>query len=244
VVSGDKLIPKLSRISPISNAKNKYGANGLFEFGKSTVKLIVYSVALTVFLMAEAPLLLLAPALGAPEVVGVMMQLSVDFLFVAIVITIAIGVVDILWQHAEHIRKNRMSYQEIRDELKEQEGDATLKQARRQKGYDIATNRMIADVPKADVVIVNPEHYAIALQWDRGAASAPICIAKGLDDVALQIREVAVEANIPIQQDAPTARQLFADVALGQEIWPEHYEAVAAAIRFAEHMRQRARHGR
>jgi flagellar biosynthetic protein FlhB len=134
-----------------------------------------------------------------------------------------------------------MSRKELMDETKDSEGDPVMKQQRRQRAYDIATNRMMADVPKADVVIVNPRHYAVALRWDRTAGGAPVCVAKGVDEVALRIRTVAMEAGVPIRQDPPTARALHASVEIGAEIRPEHYRPVAAAIRFAEAVRKRAR---
>jgi flagellar biosynthetic protein FlhB len=134
-----------------------------------------------------------------------------------------------------------MSHQEIREETKQSEGDPYMKAERRQRGREIATNRMLLDVPKADVVIVNPTHYAVALQWARTRGSAPVCVAKGQDDVALRIREIAAEAKVPIHSDPPTARALHAAVEIGHEIRPEHYRAVAAAIRFADRMRKAAR---
>jgi flagellar biosynthetic protein FlhB len=111
---------------------------------------------------------------------------------------------------------------------------------RRQRGHDIATNRMIADVATADVVIVNPTHYAVALKWSRATGGAPICVAKGVDDVAARMRAAAAKAGVPLHSDPPTARAVFATVDIGQQILPEHYRAVAAAIRFAERMRKRA----
>ncbi|MGB8814338.1 MAG: EscU/YscU/HrcU family type III secretion system export apparatus switch protein, partial [Paracoccaceae bacterium] len=121
------------------------------------------------------------------------------------------------------------------------EGDPHAKAQRRQRGYDIATNKMLADVATADVIVVNPTHYAVALKWDRTAKRAPICVAKGVDEIAARIRERAAEAGVPIHRDPPTARALHASVELGQEIRPEHYRAVAAAVRFAEAMRRRAK---
>jgi flagellar biosynthetic protein FlhB len=99
---------------------------------------------------------------------------------------------------------------------------------------------MLADVPDADVVIVNPLHYAVALKWNRGGGGAPVCVAKGVDEIAFRIREVAAEAGVPVRRDPPTARALFAVVEIGEEIRIEHYKAVAAAIRFAEEMRKKA----
>lgn len=240
IVAPDKLIPKLSRISPISNAKNKFGRNGLFEFGKSFFKLMIYSVVLAFFLKNKLPEILGTVHLSPSMATSTLLRLVVEFLSIVLIIALSIGAVDFMWQKAEHTRKNMMSRKEITDEAKQSEGDPHVKQQRRQKGYAIAMNQMLADVPEADVIIVNPEHYAVALKWDRKAGAAPICVAKGVDEIAARIREAAAEAAVPIHRDPPTARLLFATVEIGQEIWPEHYKAVAAAIRFAEKLRGKA----
>jgi flagellar biosynthesis protein FlhB len=106
---------------------------------------------------------------------------------------------------------------------------------------EVATNRMLTDVASANVVVVNPTHYAVALKWDRTKDGAPICVAKGVDEVARKIRERAAEHGVPIHSDPPTARAIHAAVEIGQEIQVEHYRAVAAAIRFAELMRRKAK---
>ena len=237
IVAPEKLIPKLSRISPISNAKNKFGRNGLFEFGKSFFKLLIYSIVLAMFLKSKLPEILGTVHLTPAMATSVLLRLVVEFLSIVLLIALSIGAVDFMWQKAEHTRKNRMSRKEMTDEAKQSEGDPHMKQQRRQKGYAIAMNQMMADVPEADVIIVNPEHYAVALKWDRNAGAAPVCVAKGVDEVAARIRESAAEAGVPIHRDPPTARMLFAKIEVGQEIWPEHYQAVAAAIRFAEKLR-------
>jgi flagellar biosynthetic protein FlhB len=125
------------------------------------------------------------------------------------------------------------------DEHKDSEGDPHLKQQRRQRGHDIATNRMLLDVGCADVIIVNPTHYAVALKWKRSDRSAPICLAKGVDEIAARIREQAALHGVAVHSDPPTARALHATVEVGAPIRPEHYRAVAAAIRFAEALRKR-----
>ncbi len=241
IFAPDKLKPRASRISVISNAKNKFGRGGLFEFAKSFVKLLIYGTCLTLFLHAHLPEILTASAAPARSSILLMMNLLTQFLFIVITIALAIGVVDYLWQHAEHLRKNRMSRKEIQDETKESEGDPHVKQQRRQRAQDIATSQMMADVPKADVVIVNPTHYAVALKWSRAAGSAPVCVAKGVDEIAAVIREKAGVADVPIHSDPPTARALHATVEIGQEIAEEHFRPVAAAIRFAEAMRKKAK---
>jgi len=240
IVAPEKLNPKLSRISPLSNAKNKFGRNGLFEFGKSFFKLLIYSIVLALFLKSKLPVILGTVHLNPSMATSVLLKLVVEFLSIVLIIALSIGGVDFLWQKAEHTRKNMMSRKEITDEAKQSEGDPHVKQQRRQKGYAIAMNQMLADVPEADVIIVNPEHYAVALKWDRKAGAAPVCVAKGVDEIAARIREAAAEAGVPIHRDPPTARLLHAKVEIGQEIWPEHYQAVAAAIRFAEKLRGKA----
>ena len=240
VVAPDKLQPKLSRISPLANAKNKFGRAGLFEFAKSLTKLSIYAFILGVFLYRRLPDILITSRLVPTSGLIVLGRLTVEFLAIVLVIAAAIGAVDLLWQRQEHLRKNRMSHKELTDETKQTEGDPHLKQQRRQRGYEIAMNQMLRDVPDADVVVVNPAHYAVALKWSRTAGAAPKCVAKGVDEVAARIREVAAAAAVPIHRDPPTARALFATVEIGREILPEHYQTVAVAIRFAETMRAKA----
>jgi flagellar biosynthetic protein FlhB len=244
IFAPEKLQPKISRISLISNAKNKFGRNGLFEFAKSAVKLVILSVVLWVFLLRELPTILrslyLSPAVASTE----LMQMVLRFLLLVFVLSMIIGAVDFFWQRAEHLRKNRMSHKEMRDEMKNSEGDPYAKSERTRRGREIATNRMLDDVPQASVVIVNPLHYAVALKWSAQDSTAPVCVAKGTDEIAARIRERATAAGIPIHRDPPTARALHATVKLGAEVQPEHYAAVAAAIRFAEAMRAKAAKGR
>lgn len=240
VFAPTKLAPKTSRISLVKGIGNKFGRNGLFEFSKSFVKLLIYSVILGVFLAIEAQTILgtlyLSPAMATAE----LLRLSLVLMSVVLVVGLAIGGIDYVWQRAEHHRKNRMSHKEMRDEQKQSEGDPQMKQQRRQKAVTLAMNQMLADVPQADVVIVNPTHYAVALKWDRRAGQAPTCVAKGVDLVAERIRDLATEAGVPLHSDPPTARALHATIDIGQEISTEHYRAVAAAIRFAEKIRARA----
>ncbi|MDP5220020.1 flagellar type III secretion system protein FlhB [Ruegeria sp. 2205SS24-7] len=241
VVAPAKIKPKLSKISLISNAKNKYGRSGLFEFAKSFLKLVTYGLCLALFLKADLNAILTSGAAGARPAVVVMMATVLQFLMIVFVIALAIGSIDFLWQRAEHLRKNRMTRKEFTDEMKESDGDPHMKNSRRQRGQEIAMNQMIQDVPDADVVIVNPTHFAVALKWSRLPGSAPICVAKGVDEIAAVIRETAISSGVPIHSDPPAARSLHASVEIGQEIDAAHYQAVAAAIRFAEKMRKKAR---
>lgn len=236
-----KLGFKLSKISILSNAKQKFGRAGLFEFAKSAVKLIIFTLILGVFLSQHAQEIVMAAQLSARQLGQVMAELLLRLCGIVVAVAFTIGFVDLLWQRAEHIRKNMMTRKEVMDEMKSNEGDPELKQKRRQKGQEIALGQMLADVPDADVVIVNPTHYAVALRWDRLSAQPPICVAKGVDEIAARIREIAHEAGVPIHSDPPTARALHAGIDVGQPIDIEHFMAVAAAIRFADDLRRKAR---
>ncbi len=244
VAAPAKLLPKLNRISPLAGFANRFGRRALIEFAKSFAKLCILACVLGLYLAAETPGLIAATGLSPGPAARLMMGHLTAFLMLVFLVSLAIGGVDLLWQRAEHLRRHRMSRKEMTDEMKEAEGDPHLRAQRRQRAMEVAGNRMLAEVPKADVVIVNPTHVAVALRWDRGARRAPVCVAKGVDEIAARIRERAAAAGVPLHRDPPTARLLHAAVPLGQEIAPEHYRAVAAAIRFAEAMRRRARRRR
>jgi len=244
VFAGQKLQPKMNRVSPIKNAKQKYGVEGLFNFVKSFLKLTIYCVVLAMVFQSHLDSIVTMSNLPVPGILALIAEICFQFLFVSAAVMLAIAVVDFFWQRAQFMRRQRMSLKELKDELKETEGDPFTKQARRQMGHDIATNQMLADVPDADVVVVNPEHYAVALKWERKRGTTPVCIAKGVDEIAARIRETAMEHAIPIFRDPPTARALFATTDIGDEVAVETYQAVAAAIRFADAMRLKARSAR
>ncbi|RMF38695.1 MAG: flagellar biosynthesis protein FlhB [Alphaproteobacteria bacterium] len=243
VAAPEKLLPKASRVNPVTIAGNKFGPTGLFEFAKSVLKMAIVATVLWLYLSSRIDEIV--GALRAPPgMLGpMMMRLGTGLLAAIAATATAIAAADYLWQRFDHARKLRMSFQEIRDETRESEGDPHQKASRRRRGEEIARNQMLAEVRTADVVIVNPTHYAVALKWTREPGSAPHCVAKGVDAMARAIREAAAAAGVPIHADPPTARALHALVEIGQEVPPEHYRAVAAAIRFAEAMRQRARDG-
>lgn len=241
VFAPDKLMPKMSRISPISMAKQKFGPDGLFEFAKSFVKLVLVAIVLGVFFTRHANTILATAALDPRLGLITLFRLLGQFLVIVLIMTTAIGAIDFLWQRHSLIKRNRMTRKEMTDEMKESEGDPHTKAQRRQRGQDIAMNQMLNDVAEANVVIVNPTHYAVAIKWQRGARTAPILVAKGVDEVARRIREKAAESGVPIHSDPPTARAIHAAIDIGKPIERDHYRAVAAAIRFAETIRKRAK---
>jgi flagellar biosynthetic protein FlhB len=241
VAAPDRIAPRLSRINPIAAAAHRFGPEGLTDFAKNLTKLAVVSAVLTLFLSSRSERILALQRLpagpGAVDLAGLLGQLLALFVGVSLVI----GAIDLLIQRYLRLRRNRMTRQELMDEFREAEGDPHLRGMRRRRAEEIALSRSLAEVPKADVVIVNPTHYAVALRWRRESGRAPVCVAKGADFAALRIREAAVAAGVPVRSDPPTARAIYATVEVGAEIRTEHYRAIAAALRFAEDMRRRAR---
>ncbi len=236
-----KLKPKWSRISFVENAKQKYGPDGISEFLKKAVKLCAI-MAIVLFAVKDRFFELHTLAgLPANALLEHLAQEAIFFIGLITAAAVLIAAVDLPWRYFQHRRRLRMTHEEVKRENKESEGDPMLKSARRQKAEAIAANRMMADVPKADIVIVNPTHYATALKWNRKNGSAPICVAKGVDEIAARIRQTAAEAGVPIKRDPPTARSIYALVDIGQEIKREHFAAVAAAIHYADQMRKKWR---
>ena len=241
IFAPEKLTPKLSRISPLTIFGQKFGRDGLFNFVKSFAKLLVVCLLVAFLVPQHASDMITSLQVSPGQSMTLLVQILIEFMFLALLSTLVFGGFDYGWQYLQHRRRNRMSRQEMIDEYKESDGDPQTKAQRRQRGREIATNQILAEVARADVIVVNPTHYAVALKWQRGDKNAPICLAKGVDDIAARIREKAAELGIPIHRDPPTARAIYASVEVGEPVRHEHFKAVAAAIRFAEAMRKRAR---
>lgn len=239
VFAPSKLQPKLRRISLIQNSKQKFGPTGLFEFTKNLCKLFCISIALAVLLQSQLPMILASLALEPSQITLLIQKNILALLQLACAILLVIGAIDYAWQRHRHLQSHRMTAQEVKDEQKQSDGDPQVKRSRQQRAMTIAQNKMLRDMPTADVVIVNPTHFAVALRWSRAAGEVPICIAKGTNHMAKRIRDLAAEHGVPIHSDPPTARALFATLNTGDVVQPTHYAAVAAAIRFSDAIRQR-----
>lgn len=242
VFAPSKLGFDLKRINPMKSAGQKFGKSGLVNFGISLGKVALVCAG-GWFLFRALLGHLVASPLGGERWIADLGTLLSWVLALALAVSVVFAGLDTGWQRFDHARKNRMSRKEMEDEHKDSEGDPHFKAARRQRAIEIATKQMLADVGRADVVIVNPTHYAVALEWKRGSGRAPVCLAKGTDEVAARIRERARDNKVPIFSDPPCARAIHATVQVGQEIRREQFAAVAAAIRFAEKMREKARAG-
>lgn len=241
VAAPEKLTPKMSRINPVTNAKQKYGPHGLFEFLKSTIKLTAISIILGIAISTEIDRLPQYSRISGQFLPSLLLAQFWNIMIGVLVFAFVVAVIDFMWQRHSHLRKMRMTYQELKDENKQAEGDPYMRASRRERGREIANNRMLHDVATADVVITNPTHYAVALKWSRAERSVPFCVAKGDDELARRIRMRAEQEGVPIHSDPPTARSIHALVDVGKPIHPEHYKAVAAAIVFADKLRQQKR---
>jgi flagellar biosynthetic protein FlhB len=164
------------------------------------------------------------------QLIGELHRLLVKLLMGVVGVVIVIALIDVIYQRFQHMRTLRMSRQELKEEYKETEGDPLVKNRLRQLRMERARKRMMAEVPKSDVVITNPTHYAVALKYDAPSMQAPRLVAKGVDKIAQKIREIAKEHGIPIIENPPLARGLHAAVHIDQEITPEYYKAVAEVI--------------
>jgi flagellar biosynthetic protein FlhB len=238
VFSAEQLMPKLERLSPLEGAKRLFSRKSFAEFAKNLAKLgVVGTVAVMVLWpMAQNAESLIGLDQGA--VLGLLKHDSLRLLIALLAIMALIAALDYLYQWFEHRRQLRMTKQEMREELKQSEGDPLIKSRIRQMRMERARRRMMAQVPKADVVITNPTHFAVALKYEVGKMAAPVLIAKGADAVAFKIREIADANKIPIVENPPLARGLFAAVDLDEEIPAEHYKAVAEVIGYVMRLRK------
>jgi flagellar biosynthetic protein FlhB len=229
-VSPDRIMPKLSNLSPSRGFKRIFSARSLFEFAKNLVKMLVVAVA--TFVIAR-PIYEGSVGLVSTDfrMLPNMLQHSIFMIVLAAtLISVTIAGVDVPYQQWAYRRRLRMTLQEMRDELRESEGDPRIRARRRMLRRKRAQRRMMHEVPKATVIITNPTHFAIALRYLRGEDVAPVVIAKGADLVALRIRKVARDHGIAIVENPPLARALHASVEIGEVIPREHFETVAKII--------------
>lgn len=228
---GERIRPQLSRISLKQGWSRLFGVQGMVEFVKSLAKLgfVVTVLALT---LSGVHRLLLAGMITNPwEFALVIRSIAADILVAIVFVMLAIAAADLVWSRFRWKRDMRMSKQEVKDELKQSEGDPIVKSRIRSVSRDRARRRMITAVPRATLVIANPTHYSIALKYVRDEDTAPVVLAKGQDLVALKIREIAKEHNIPIFEDVMLARSMYKQVSVDSVIPSQFYQAVAELVR-------------
>jgi flagellar biosynthetic protein FlhB len=229
VWSGESLKPKFSKISPASGAKRIFGKQAAANFAKGIFKLIALGAVMTAILWPERHRLESMVRFDPAAILGVTTSLTLHLMGAVVAMLAVVAILDYFFQYRQWFERQKMSLQEMKEEFKQSEGDPHIKGRIRQLRHARMKKRMMAAVPKASVIITNPTHYAVALSYERGMA-APVCVAKGVDTIALKIREIAGEHDIPIVENVPLARALYATVKIDDEIPVEHYHAVAEII--------------
>lgn len=240
LASAESIKPELSKISPIAGFKRLFSAKALVEFAKGLFKIVIIGAIGGLILWPETQLAEDIVGMDTATVLAEMWRIAIKLFLAVLVVLAMIAGLDFLYQRYEHTRKLRMTMQEVRDEFKQLEGDPKIKGRIRQIRAERARTRMMQSVPQADVVVTNPTHYAIALKYDPNAMAAPVCVAKGADLVAHRIRDVAGEHKVPIVENPPLARALFATVEIDQEVPVEHYQAVAEIISYVFKLQRRS----
>lgn len=240
-LSWSRVRPKWSKLNPASGMSRLFGTRALVEFAKTLAKMGAIGL---VSWMVLAPRLETADALvgRSPAAIGAAAGgLAFDALRAVAMLVVALALADFLWQRRSFMQRMRMTFQEVKDELKQSEGDPKIKGRIRQIQAQRARRRMMAAVPTASVIITNPTHYAVALKYEHGVSAAPVVVAKGVDAVALRIRAVATEAGVPVLENPPLARALFAAVEIDRPIPIEHYAAVAEVIGYVMRLAKKVR---
>lgn len=235
-VSAARVRPKWSKLNPLSGLSRLFGKRALIEFAKTLAKLIAVGVVAMVALWPHIAGLDQLIGSGPERIGAVASGLSVQMVRTVALLVVALALFDIVYQRRAFIARLRMTFNEVRDEMKQAEGDPAIKARIRAIGMQRSRKRMMAQVPNASVIVTNPTHYAVALKYDHGEMAAPVIVAKGVDKLALKIREIASEAGVPIVESPPLARALYATVDVDRPIPVEHYVAVAEIIGFVMKM--------
>jgi len=229
VWSAEALAPKLSKISPAAGLGRLASKQTLANFAKGLAKLGLIGTVIGALLWPERHRLEGLVTVDPSAMLPFAHVLAVRMLGTVVAILAVIAALDYFFQYRQWFERQRMSVAELKEEFKQTDGDPAVKGKIRQIRHNRMRKRMMAAVPTASVVITNPTHYAVALRYERGM-NAPVCVAKGADLIARKIREVASEHAIPIVENPPLARAVYATVEIDQEIQPEHYKAVAEVI--------------
>ncbi|BDY12553.1 flagellar biosynthesis protein FlhB [Hydrogenimonas cancrithermarum] len=226
------LVPDLTKIDPIKGAKNLFSLKKLLESIKITLKVAaVFGVAFTVFLGFIKELVSVSHAPLAHQI-SWLADRAMMLAAVMLVLLMVLALIDLLFVRYNYFKGLRMSKQEIKDEMKQLDGNPEIKAKIRQIQMEMARKRMLAEVPNADVVITNPTHFAVALKYKEGEAHAPKVVAKGADLIALKIKEIARENHVQIVENPPLARELYKNVEVDREIPEQFYQAVAEVLAF------------
>lgn len=235
--------PNLGKLNPISGFKRLFSLRIFSELFKSILKVVLIAFAAALFLIHQFPNMLALPSMYLNNALSQVMQLLIYASLLIVLALIPMVGFDIFYQIWSNLKKLKMSKQEVKDEFKEQEGNPQIKGRIRQMQQAIARRRMMKDVPKANVIVTNPTHYAVALQYDEKTMSAPKILAKGTDNIASRIKQIAQEHQIPQLEAPPLARALYRHGEIGKSIPAELYAAVAQILAWVYQLKRWHRYG-
>lgn len=232
MLTPDKLKPDFNKLDLLKGLGRIFGMDGLVQFAKSVLKIGVTALIAWMVLKPNVGEVRNLVGMDVAAMIPEAVELSKKLLMMVIIFLVATAAFDWFWQRQRFMNRMRMTLQEVKEEFKQSDGDPHIKGKRRQIQMQRSRQRMMQAVPKATVVVMNPTHYAVALKYEPGETPAPLCVAKGVDELALKIRAIAEEHGVPVLEDPPLARALHASVEVDEEIPVEHFEAVAKVISF------------
>ncbi len=232
LLTGERLKPQWNKVSPMAGFKRIFGPDGLMEFAKTLFKLIVVAAVCWIVFQPHARELETLAGMHPAAMLALTRDLFIGLISGVLVALVVGAGLDWFWQRHRWMQRQKMSLHEVKEDFKQSEGDPHVKARQRQIRNERSKRRMMAAVPTATVVVMNPTHYAVALRYEPGETPAPVCVAKGVDSLALKIRAAAEEAGVAIIEDAPLARALHTAVEIDKSIPRDHDEAVAKIIGF------------
>jgi flagellar biosynthetic protein FlhB len=238
--TGDPLLMKFNKINPLEGAKKIFGLRSIVEFLKSMLKVTVVGVVVYITLSGQINQIMTLSHLSLENTMSFVASITVRLGITIGLILMVLAIFDYIYQKYEHEKSLKMSKQDIKDEYKKSEGDPLIKGKIKERQRKLAMQRMMQEIPNADVVITNPTHYAIALKYNASAMEAPKVIAKGKDYIALKIREIAKEHNIVMMENKPLARALYNQVELGDSIPADLFQAVAEILAYVYKIKGRS----
>ncbi len=236
--SMESITPKFSKVSPIAGFGRLFSKQSLMNFAKGIAKLIIVGTAVVWVVWPRREELGLLVLLDPNQLTPYSHELMGSMLKTALAVLTVLALADWFYQRHSWMERQKMSFKELKEEYKQLEGDPAIKAKIRQLRMQRSRKRMMQNVPQASVIITNPTHYAVALKYDAGM-NAPLCLAKGVDALALRIRAAGTEHDIPIVENPPLARALYASVEVDEEVPAEHYKAVAEVIGYVMNLKKR-----
>ncbi len=238
IITAEPIRPKLSKLDPIKGTKKLFNKRNLVKTVVNTLKLLVVILVSWLVIMGRIETLVAAMQLDAAPALLLVVRVVLELAIWLVLLLLTIAVIDYTYQRWQHTQDLKMTKQQVKDERRSMEGDPEVKGRRLKMAREIAMQRIANAVPQADVIVTNPEHFSVAIKYEQDGTGAPRVIAKGADHLALRIRQLARLAHVPIVERPPLARALYWGIEVGQEIAPEHYQAVAEILAYVYRMNE------